>query len=163
MSKLIAKSAALLIFFINVFLLSGCQTVGKTLNLDTDVTLTFRASANINPDNSRKPSPLFVRFYELKSKDIFEKAEFIDLYERDNELLANDLVSKKELKRLIPGEIREDTFILNPDTKYIALFSEFYRYSDSKYRAIVSVETNNFFNDKVVVDITNNSMVIVKN
>ena len=162
MSKSVAEITSALLIFVTVLLLSGCQTVGKTLNLDTDVTLTFKTAKNINPDDSQKASPLFVRFYELKSKSIFEKAEFIDLYERDDEILAKDLVSKKELKRLTPGETREETFVLDPDTKYIALFSEFLRYEDSKYQVIVPVETNNIFEDDVKINITSNVMSIVK-
>ncbi len=79
MQKNTTKIISLLIISINILLLSGCQTVGKTLNLDRGVTLTFKTSANINPDDDSNPSPLFVRFYELKSKSAFEKAEFIDL------------------------------------------------------------------------------------
>ncbi|WP_444993971.1 type VI secretion system lipoprotein TssJ [Aliikangiella sp. IMCC44359] len=162
MFKLNKNSVFLLLTLISSLILSGCQTVGKTLNLDTDLTLTFNTSSDINPDNSNTPSPLFVRFYELKSKSIFEKAEFIDLYERDKEVLGGDLISKQELKRLTPGETRKETFVLNQDTRYIAVFSEFFRYSDSQYRLVVPVHTNNIFNDKVVVNISGNTMSISK-
>jgi type VI secretion system protein VasD len=162
MSKIVAGVPSALSLVLGFLLLTGCQTVGRTLNLDTDVTLTFKTAENINPDDSQKPSPLFVRFYELKSKSVFEKAEFIDLYERDSEILAKDLVSKKELKRLTPGEIRKETFVLDPDTKYIALFAEFLGYRDSSYQVIVPVETNNVFEDDVKINITSNVMTIVK-
>lgn len=142
-------------------ILSGCQTVGKTLNLDTDVLLTFDVQADVNPDDTKTPSPLFVRFYELKSNNVFEKAEFIDLYERDAEVLGADLVAKQELKRLTPGEKRDQSFVLNPETQYIALFSEFYHYADSKYRLVVPVKTNNVFKDKITIKISGNSMSIV--
>lgn len=141
--------------------LSGCQTVGETLNLDTDVSLSFNVQADVNPDDTNTPAPLFVRFYELKSNHMFEKAEFIDLYERDTEVLGADLIAKQELKRLTPGEKREESFVLNPETRYIALFSEFYHYSDSKYRLVVPVEANNIFKDKVVIKISGNTMSLV--
>ena len=156
------KFSFLLVLFTSITVLSGCQTVGKTLNLDTDVTLTFDIAKNVNPDDNNVPSPLFVRFYELKSKGVFEQAEFIDLYERDQELLGGDLVAKQELKRLIPGLVRKHTFVLNPETKYIALFSEFFRYNNSRYRLVIPVESNNVFNDKVVVKISNNIMTLSK-
>jgi len=156
------KIGFLLVLVASVMGLSGCQTVGKTLNLDTDVTLTFDIAKNVNPDDNNVPSPLFVRFYELKSKAVFEQAEFIDLYERDQELLGGDLIAKQELQRLIPGLVRKHKFVLNPETRYIALFSEFFRYNNSRYRLVIPVETNNVFNDKVIVKISNNIMTLSK-
>ncbi len=142
---------------------SGCQTVGKTLNLDTDLSLTIKSATNINPDDAAKPSPLFVRFYQLKSKDLFENANFIDLYERDQEMFGADIISKKELKRLTPGELREESFVLDSDTQYVALFSEFFKFEESEYLVIVPIQTNNVFKDKIVVNITSNTMSVAKN
>jgi len=156
------KISLLLVLIVNILILTGCQTVGKTLNLDTDVVLTFDVAKDVNPDDNRTPSPLFVRFYELKSKNVFENSQFIDLYERDQELLGGDLIAKQELKRLIPGLVRKETFVLNPETRYIALFSEFYQYNNSRYSLVIPVETNNLFNDEVVVKISGNIMNISK-
>ncbi|TQV76416.1 type VI secretion system lipoprotein TssJ [Aliikangiella marina] len=152
------KIVSLVVILSVSIMLSGCQTVGKTLNLDTDVLLTFDVQADVNPDDTKTPSPLFVRFYELKSNSVFEKAEFIDLYERDKEVLGPDLIAKQELKRLTPGEKREQTFVLNPETQYIGLFAEFYDYADSKYRLVVPVKVNNIFEDEVLISISGNTI-----
>ncbi len=162
MLKLITKTLILVVMLGNVFVLSGCQTVGKTLNLDTDLTLTIKSAANINPDDSAKPSPLFVRFYQLKSKDLFANANFIDLYERDQEMFGSDIISKKELKRLTPGELREESFVLDSDTQYVALFSEFFKFEESDFLIIVPVQSNNVFRDKVTININGNSMSLAK-
>ncbi len=162
MSNLFAKIVALTIIVTSVVALSGCQTVGKTLNLDTDLTLTIKSAANINPDDSAKPSPLFVRFYQLKSKDLFENANFIDLYERDQEMFGADIISKKELKRLTPGELREESFVLDSDTKFVALFSEFFKFEESDFLIIVPVQSNNVFRDKVTININSNTMSVAK-
>lgn len=162
MFKYISKAMQLMTALLTISLLSGCQTVGKTLNFDTDLNLIIKSAANINPDDSAKPSPLFVRFYQLKSKDLFENANFIDLYERDQEMFGADILSKKELKRLTPGENREENFVLNPETQYIALFSEFLKYDESEYLVIVPIQTNNVFKDEVVISITSNTMSLVK-
>lgn len=162
MSKLISKVTLLVTIIASLFILSGCQTVGKTLNLDTDLTLTIKSAANINPDDSAKPSPLFVRFYQLKSKDLFENANFIDLYERDQDMFGADIISKKELKRLTPGELREESFVLDSDTQYIALFSEFFKFEESDFLVIVPVQSNNVFRDKVEIIINSNTMSVSK-
>ena len=163
MSILRKRMARLSLVLTSLLVLSGCQTVGKTLNLDTDLSLTFAVAPNVNPDDANRPSPLFVRFYELKSKSVFEKAEFIDLYERDAAVLGGDMITKQELKRLTPGENREEEFVLNPETRYVALFSEFFQYSNSKYRLIVPVQANNLFNDKVIIQISGNTMSLSEN
>jgi len=143
-------------------LVSGCQTVGETLNLDTDVMLSIEVEANVNPDESNKPSPLFLRFYELQSNKVFENADFVDLYEKDSELLGGDLIAKQELKRVTPGESRKENFVLKPETRYIAVYAEFFDYNDSKFRVVVPVENNNVFQDKVKIKISGNQMSLLK-
>ena len=161
MNKTVSALLKLTLVILLMNSVSGCQTVGKTLNLDTDLSLTIKSNANINPDDSAKPSPLFVRFYQLKSKDLFENANFIDLYESDQEMFGGDIISKKELKRLTPGEVRNENFVLDSDTQYIALFAEFFKYDESKYMIIVPIQTNNVFRDKIEINIASNSMTLV--
>lgn len=161
MSKLNHKILLAISILTSVFL-TGCQTVGETLNLDTDVLLSIEVEANVNPDESNKPSPLFLRFYELQSNKVFENADFVDLYEKDSELLGGDLIAKQELKRVTPGESRKENFVLNKDTRYIAIYAEFFNYNDSKFRVVVPVENNNVFQDKVKIRISGNRMSLVK-
>src|SRR6187551_538725 len=84
--------------------MAGCSSsksrVGGVLNLDTDLKLTFEVASDINPDDSSRPSPVFVRFYQLKSATAFDKADFIDVYERDTEIFGGDIVNKQVLKPL---------------------------------------------------------------
>ncbi|WP_196137611.1 type VI secretion system lipoprotein TssJ [Aliikangiella sp. G2MR2-5] len=146
----------------SLMIISGCQTVGQTLNLDTDLRLTINVEADVNPDDAKKPSPLFLRFYELQSNKVFENADFIDLYERDGDVLGADMVAKQELRRLTPGEQREENFVLNPQTQYIALYAEFYNYNDSQFRVVFPVEANNVFQDKIKIKITGNKMTLIE-
>ncbi len=148
---------------LGILVLQGCETVGKTLDLDTDLMMEFRVAADINPDESKTSSPLFVRFYELKTDNMFAKAEFIDLYERDEEVLGADLIAKQELKRLIPGKNRSEKFVLNPETRYIALFAEFYQYRGSQHRLIIPVQANNVFQDEIAISVSRNIIRIIKN
>ena len=149
------------LFVVSSLLVSGCQTVGETLNLDTDVMLTIEVEADVNPDASNKPSPLFLRFYELQSNKVFENADFVDLYEKDSEVLGGDLVAKQELKRVTPGESRKENFVLNKDTRFIAIYAEFFNYNDSKFRIVVPVENNNVFQDKVDIRISGNKISLL--
>lgn len=136
--------------------------VGGYLGLDTDLLLTFKVDADINPDERNKPSPLFIRLYELKSTKMFNNADFIDIYERDKEVLGADLLAKQKLKRLTPGEGRADSFVLDPNTRYIALYAEFLQYKDARYRVIIPVVPNNVVSTRATVQVSGNSIKIIE-
>lgn len=150
----------------SVALLSACTSVnhkvGSVLNLDTDLKLELTAGGTINPDEKNVPSPVFIRLYELKSTAAFNKADFIDLYESDTEVLADSLVAKQELKRLIPATRRTDQLVLNKDTEYVALFAEFYRYKDSKAKVVFPVTASNVVRNSIKIEVVGNEIRLVE-
>jgi type VI secretion system protein VasD len=152
------------IFVFAVVALTACSTVnskvGGFFKMDTDLALTFIADADINPDDRKRPSPVFLRMYELKSTKQFEKSNFIDLYERDAETLGADMVAKQTLKRLKPGEERKDKFVLKPETRYVGLFGEFLQYKDAKFKVIVPITTTNVIASSAVVHLSGNTLRI---
>jgi type VI secretion system protein VasD len=145
----------------------SCSTmntkIGGMLNLDTDLDLTFKTDSNINPDENDTPSPLYIRMYELKSDKSFKNADFIDLYERDKEVLGADMLAKQRLKRLIPGEKREKDFVLNPQTHYVGLYAEFQKYKDSTFKVIIPVEPTNVIASSSVVHVSGNTISATNN
>lgn len=149
-----------------LLLLTACQsdksTVGGYFGLDTDLKISFEVAADINPDELGVASPLFIRFYELKAKKIINKADFIDLYERDKEVLGADLVTSRKLKRFKPGESRDEHFVLDKGTKYIALYAEFLDFKESGFRLVIPVVTNNVFRNTAVINVTGNTLILKK-
>lgn len=139
-------------------------TVGKKLGLETDIKITLDADSDINPDEKNQPSPLAVRVYELKSDTLFGRADFIDLFDNDDQLLAADLIRKRELKEglLIPGEKRVEEFVADRETRYIGLYAEFFQYQDSRYKVIFPVTANNIFRNKVNIIVSDNSIRLAK-
>ncbi len=148
-----------------VVLLSGCSSlnewVGTKLGFDTDLTLMLKVDPDINPDDKNKPSPLFVRLYELKGTKMFSRADFLGLYERDKEVLGADFVAKQELKRLIPGKSREEKFVLSKETKYIAIYAEFLNYKAAKYKVITPIVSNNVIATSITVQISGNTLKLI--
>ncbi|WP_078044587.1 type VI secretion system lipoprotein TssJ [Cellvibrio sp. PSBB023] len=146
--------------------IAGCSSsksrVGGVLNLDTDLKLMFETASDINPDENSRPSPVFVRFYQLKSATAFDKADFIDIYERDAEIFGGDIVSKQVLKPLLPDVGRTERFVLEPGTKIIALYAEFSQYPGSTYKVTFPVTENNIIKNKVTVKITDRTIALVK-
>lgn len=149
-----------------VLLLStmSCSTlntkVGGLLNLDTDLTLTFLAEADVNPDDNKTPSPLFVRLYELKSPNMFNKANFIDIFERDAEVLGADMVSKQRLRHIRPGETRKTEFVLGKETKYVGLYAEFLQYKNAKYKIVIPVDQTNVISTSASIAISGNRLSV---
>ena len=158
------KIYVLSIIVVSLFL-GSCSSVnewvGTKLGFDTDLALKLEVKSDINPDDKNHPSPLFVRLYELKSTTMFNRADFLGLYERDTEVLGADLVSKQELKRLVPGASREENFVLKKDTRYVALYAEFLNYKISQYKVITPVVSNNVVATSITVQISGNSLQII--
>lgn len=153
------KAVAVAVAVVSMPACSSLNTrVGGVFNADTDFRLTLQADADINPDDKKRPSPLFVRMYELKSTKQFEKANFIDLFERDGEVLGADLVAKQTLKRLRPGDERVDRFVLKPETRYVGLFAEFLQYRDARFKILVPIAPTNVFASTADVAISGNEM-----
>lgn len=154
------RYAKLIVAGLAVAAVSGCSSVnskvGGMLGFETDLTLKLIAEADINPDDKNRPSPLFIRLYELKSTRQFERANFIDLYERDKEVLGADMVAKQTLKRLQPGDTRKDKLVLNRETRYVGLVAEFLQYQKAKFKVVIPVSSENVIASSSVVRITGN-------
>ena len=143
--------------------LSACQSmnsaVGGYLGLDTDLQIDFKVDADINPDELGKASPLFIRMYQLKTRKMMKKADFIEIYERDKEVLGADLVSSHKLRRFKPGESRTEHFVLEKDTQYVALYAEFLEFKESKYKLIIPVVANNVVRNTVIIRVAGNKLI----
>lgn len=153
-----------LILITSIFgILTACQSingaVGGYFGLDTDLEITFEVDADTNPDELGKPSPVFIRMYELKSKKMMKKSDFIELYERDKEVLGADMLAVHKLKHFKPGDSRSEHFVLSPKTHYVALYAEFLEFKHSKYKLIIPVVANNVFRNSVVIRVTGNELI----
>ncbi len=143
--------------------LSACQsmngTVGTVFGLDTDLQIDFEVDADINPDDLGIASPLFIRMYELKSRKMMEKAGFIDLYERDKEVLGADLITVHNLKHFEPGESRTEHFVIAKNANYVVLYAEFLAFKDAKFKLIIPVVANNVFRNSVIIRVSGNKLL----
>ena len=149
--------------FILLMLTTACSSlnsaVGGIFGADTDLTINFNVESDINPDENKTPSPLFIRMYELKSPKLFKKANFIDIYEQDKAILGADFVDVQKLRRLKPGEDRENSFVLKKDTKYVALYAEFLEYKNARYKLIIPVVQHDVIGTTINVRISGNKLI----
>ncbi len=145
-----------------VLLVAGCsatkEKIAPILPIDTELTLEVKVKGDINPDDNNVPSPLFVRMYELRSDKAFLKAGFLDIYEKDKQLLGGDLLVKHEFKHLVPGEDVVNKYTLSKDTQYIGIYAEFVQYKDAEYRIAVPVVKKIDGSMRLVVVVSGNSI-----
>lgn len=154
------KGFLLLSFMVSVTACSSINSsVGGFFNMDTDLEIKFKVDADVNPDDDKKPSPLFVRMYQLKSKKMFKRANFIDLYEKDKDVLGADMISKQKLRRIKPGENRKEQFVLDKKTNFIGLYAEFLDFKKSSYKLIIPVVPTNVVGTSEEVLIAGNKII----
>lgn len=116
-------------------LLSACAGPPKPAS----VTGTIQASAQVNPSASKRPSPLLIRIYELKSAAAFNAADFMSLYQRDQAELAADLLAKEEFV-LSPGETKTFAKTLAPDTRFLGVVAAYRDLEHAKWRSVVAIQ-----------------------
>jgi type VI secretion system protein VasD len=104
----------------------------------TELELQVVASPKVNPDIHKRPSPVVVRVYELKSRNQFDANDFITLYEHDKDVLGADVLARDEFV-MRPGETHPIARPANPDTKFVAVLVGFRDLEKSHSRAVVAV------------------------
>lgn len=132
-SKFLATTACTLASL----LFAGCASPPKP----TIVSATLQAGANVNPDSHKRPSPLVVRVYELKSAAAFEAADFVSLYERDQATLAAEMAGREEFV-LRPGETRPWEKTVATDAKFIGVVAAFRDIERARWKTLVAIKPN---------------------
>lgn len=116
--------------------LAACASAPKPTQLTGG---SIEGSAQLNPSVNKRPSPLVLRIYELKSATAFNSADFVALYERDKAELAADIVSRDEII-LQPGETRPVAAkTLAPEVKFIGVMGAFRDLERAQWRSVVAV------------------------
>ncbi|QPF75654.1 type VI secretion system lipoprotein TssJ [Roseateles sp. DAIF2] len=117
-------------------LLGACASGPKPTVLSGSIA----ASARVNPSVSKRPSPLLLRVYELKTANAFNAADFVSLYQRDQAELGTDLVAREELT-LNPGESRVlPSKTLAAETRFVAVFAAYRDLENARWRAVVPIQ-----------------------
>lgn len=105
------------------------------------LSINVAAASNTNPNANNRPSPVVVRLYELKAVALFEAADFLSLYEKDQSVLGADIVVRDEFV-LLPGDTRVTNKPLAADTKFIGVVAAFRELERARWRAVVAVQPN---------------------
>ena len=126
--------AGILLLMLPLFF--GCAT-GPTAP-PTTLEAQFLTSNQVNPNAAGKPSPIVVRYYELKSATVFENTDFFTLTDTDKSILANDLLGKDEME-MPPAAERTVSRNLDPSTRYLGIVAAYRDLEETHWRVVVPI------------------------
>ena len=142
-------------------LLSMVTACGTKPPAPTEVTGTVQAAANVNPSTSKRPSPLLVRVYELKSATAFNNADFVSLYQRDQAELGAEMVGREEVI-LNPGDSRPINKLSAPETRFVGVFAAYRDLDHAKWRGVLAIQPGQKQRILISADELSISAVVVK-
>ena len=99
----------------------------------TVVDINFVAAADVNPDVSGRPSPIFVRVYQLGATTGFESADYFQLHDKDAALLGPSLLDRQELP-LTPGASQKLSITAKPGTNAIGIVASYRDIDHAQWR-----------------------------
>lgn len=118
-----------------LIILAGCHSAPET-KPDTTLTVTISAGPDLNQTRQDSAAPLQVRLYELQSPELFERADFLDIYLNDASTLQDSLIKKHTLPTVQPNSQTTLSFTLDNTTRHIAVFAEFARFQSAVASAV---------------------------
>ncbi|UJF17211.1 type VI secretion system lipoprotein TssJ [Vibrio sp. SS-MA-C1-2] len=124
-----------------LIMLASCSSSDKESNFEETASYTFKidAATAMNLFSDGKSRPVIVRVYQLSKIENFKNANFMALYQNDQQALGDTLLAKQVLKPVTPGEQRELTLNLPIKTQYLAIFVEFSQYIHATSKASVAL------------------------
>lgn len=125
------------------FVLSGCFlfSSGPPKSTPTMIEVTLATAADVNPDARNRPSPIMVRFYELKSLTAFQAADFFSIFDRDKDILASELTARDEFS-LAPNDRQGFSREPKAETKFIGVIAAFRDIDRAVWRASYEIPLN---------------------
>ena len=100
----------------------------------TVVEINFAAAPDVNPDVSGRPSPIFVRIYQLGATSSFESADYFQLHDKDAGLLGPSLLDRQEMP-FTPGASQKIAITAKPGTNAIGVVASYRDIDRAQWRA----------------------------
>jgi type VI secretion system protein VasD len=97
-------------------------------------TVVISANTDINPDRENRPTPVEVRLFELQNSANFESIDFYTLFDKDQQALGSDVLSKEQLT-LQPGQRVTLVRKAKPEARMLGVFVAFKNPEKSSWRA----------------------------
>lgn len=99
----------------------------------------IKAAPTLNPDLNGRPSPVVVRFYQLLSADMFQNADFFQLFEQEQAALGPTSAAKEE-HVVEPGQIVTVSIGVKDDVKHLGVVVAYRNYEKATWRAVAPIQ-----------------------
>lgn len=119
-------------------MLSACGSDPKP-KPKTIAEVKIKAAPTLNPDLNGRPSPVVVRFYQLLSADMFQNADFFQLFEQEQAALGPTSAAKEE-HVVEPGQIVTVAIGVKDDVKSLGVVVAYRNYEKATWRAVVPIQ-----------------------
>lgn len=132
-----------------LLLVSGCSTTDVRLNVG------LSAGAEVNPSVRGRASPVLVRIYQLKNNVRFNGADFLSLYDKDKDVLGDELIAREE-QILEPGKTLELELPASPEMRFVAVFAGFRDVGRAQWRDQIAFDDelrHSWFRRKIKVPV----------
>lgn len=138
--SLVSRSTKLLILVLLILVGAGigCAATKRALGFSNNLDITLTATDDVNINSSGDPSPILIRFYELREIQDFRKAGFESLFNNDQSVIGKHIVKREEYE-LKPGEQLSVVRVAKRDTRYIGIIARYNDVKNVKWRAIISL------------------------
>lgn len=85
--------------------LAGCASSAEPPQKVVSLDIVIEADVRVNADAQGRPAPIQVRVFELRSRSLFEDADFFSLQGKPRQVLGEDLAESDDLV-LRPGDVK---------------------------------------------------------
>lgn len=128
-------------------LVAGCgagEYVASLFSSDprpSTITWSLETTPGVNPDITDRPSPIWVRLYQLRSIGVFGGADFTALFERDIDVLGAEMLQRYEYV-MTPNHVVEpqkQPVTLHEDTRFIGVVAAYHDINRAHWRDMVAV------------------------
>ncbi len=100
----------------------------------TTVELTFEISADANPDQLQRASPVVVAMHQLRNGNGYQQASLIKMFQNPSSVLGADLISTQKFGPYYPGTRVVEKFIVNDETQSLGFLAELSDFETARAR-----------------------------
>ena len=119
-----------------IALITGCSSNSSSPTANAQA---FVAPYQVEFNIEQQARPIVIRIYQLSEFGVFENTEFLDLYSKDRESLAETLIDVTSLAPMLPSKVQKVTLDVQQEARYIAVLGEFADYADAEVKAYVAL------------------------
>jgi type VI secretion system protein VasD len=98
-------------------------------------TVMIVVAPDVNPNGSGRPSPVFLRLYQLRDGAKFLNSEFDDVTTRSDQVLAATLIGRDE-RMVQPGTTMTLSLAIAPEARLLGVVAEYRDLANSQWRAV---------------------------